>query len=137
MSKYLFRFLFQKTLLCPMLHGFWTLYISFFSPCFFVVFRPFAVNNKNRNFEVSAPHPSYSQIKSKFNTKISKIMNELPKNYTQDPVIIQFRYSGYYQDRAEFSQLLKRHRIKYQDAIDAYRFGAKVRQNRLKCGFPL
>jgi hypothetical protein len=62
-------------------------------------------------------------------------MNEKSQNITQDPVIIQLRYSGYYQDRAEFSRLLKCHRIAYQVAIDAYRFGSKVRQNRIKCGF--
>jgi hypothetical protein len=64
-------------------------------------------------------------------------MNENSQTYTQDPVIIQFRYAGYYQDRAEFRRLLKVHRIQYQLAINAFRFGAKVRQNRIKCGFDL
>ena len=64
-------------------------------------------------------------------------MKTKSQNATQNPVIIEFRYAGYYQNRAEFSRLLLRHRIKYQDAIDAYRFGAKIRQNRIKCGIAL
>jgi hypothetical protein len=64
-------------------------------------------------------------------------MEQKTQNITLDPIIIQFRYSGYYQDRAEFRRLLKLHRIAYQAAIDAYRFGGRVRENRIKCGFDL
>jgi hypothetical protein len=64
-------------------------------------------------------------------------MNEKPKNIAQDPVIILFRYSGYYQDRNEFYRLFKQHSISYQTAFDAYRFGCRIRQNRIKCGVEL
>ena len=64
-------------------------------------------------------------------------MNTNSKNITQDPVIIQFRYSGYYQNKAEFDRLFAHHHIAYDVAFDAFMFGKKVRQNRIRCGFPL
>ncbi len=64
-------------------------------------------------------------------------MNQEPKNFTQDPVIIQFRYAGYYQNKAEFDRLYARHRIDYDTAFNAYMFGRQVRKNRIKCGVEL
>jgi hypothetical protein len=124
---------FQKTLLCPMQHCFLLCIFLFFLLVSLLSFSlsGLIIKNAISRFRASTSHT----IKSNFNTKTSKIMEQKPQNITQDPVIIQFRYSGYYQDRAEFSRLLKHNRIPYQTAIDAYRFGGKVRENRIKCGF--
>lgn len=64
-------------------------------------------------------------------------MNTKNQNITQDPVIIQFRYAGYYQDKAKFDQLYARHRIDYDKAFNAYMFGRKIRKNRIDCGVEL
>ena len=136
MSKCLFRFLFQKTLpfVTPLL-----VLISIFLFFLLVPLLGFVRSGliikktQFRGFRTS----SIIQSKSNYSHKTSKIMNPNSQNITQDPIIIQFRYSGFYQNRAEFSRLLQRHRTPYQIAIDAFRFGAKVRQNRIKCGFAI
>ncbi|MDR1950707.1 MAG: hypothetical protein LBP96_00575 [Bacteroidales bacterium] len=62
-------------------------------------------------------------------------MNKKSQNITQDPIIIKFRYSGYYDDKIEFDRLFAHHRVEYDEAFDAFMFGRKVRKNRIKCGY--
>jgi hypothetical protein len=127
------------------------LYISFFSLCFFAFLPPLII--KKSQCEISTPHQSHNQIKiahqvptnalptpnktQNINPKYTKIMKTITSNFTQNPVIIQFRYAGYHQDRIEFALLLSRHRIPYQQAIDAYRFGNSIRQKHIKYGIAL
>jgi transposase-like protein len=64
-------------------------------------------------------------------------MKQKTQNIAHDELLILFRYTGYYRNTAEFRRLLANHRIAYKEAFEAYVFGCKIRQNRIKCGVAL